>query len=153
VREAAGTVREGNVKQGNRSPGRDHILIGALVALAAIAASQRPLALTGPDLVVVSVVTLLSLAAGLGVRRALLRTRVRVLPPAPHFAPLAGAEDQPRHFGDDGYGRHGDEHERDSLPSRATAAQGAAVLERPRGGRSARRHRSRTAKRLAGSST
>jgi hypothetical protein len=153
VREAAGTVREGNVKQGNRPHGRGHILIGALVALAAIAASQRPLALAGDDLLVVSAATLLSLAAGLGVRRALLRTRGSVLPPAPRFAPLAGAEDvpriQPRHLDGDGYERHDDEHERDNPAPKPTSAARVAVPERPHGARSARHTAPR---RLAGAS-
>ena len=114
---------EGNVKHYNRSPGRGHILIGTLGALAIIAASERPLGLTGHDLLVVSAVTLLSLGVGLGVRRALLRTRGRVPLPAPRSAPRAGAEDgprvQPRHLDGDEYERDGDEMSRTTLrPSR-----------------------------------
>ena len=81
------------MKQGNRSPGRGHILIGALVALAAIAASQRPLELSGDDVLVVSAVTSLSLAAGLGVRLLLSRTRRKVfLAPPPRFVLRAASE-------------------------------------------------------------
>lgn len=137
------------MKQCNRSPGRGHILIGALVALATIAASQRPLALTGSDLLVVSAVTLLSLGAGLGVRLLLSRTRRKAVFPPPHFAPRAIAEEAPRV---ERRRLNGDEQERDSVPSKATSAPRAAIPERRPRDRSARRHRSRAAKRLAGAS-
>ena len=121
------------MRQGNRSPGRGHILIGALVTLATIAASQRALALTGHDLLVVSAVTLLSFGACLGVRLLLSRTRRRVLVPPSHFAPRAVAEEGPR-------------------VERRRPNRDAAIPPRRPGGRSTGRHRSRAAKRLASAS-
>ena len=70
-----------------RVRGRGIILTSALVILAIVAASQRPITLTGQDLLAITAVTTVMLAAGLVVRLGVARTHRNVVPPPPHFAP------------------------------------------------------------------